>query len=278
MLLGVSAWTISLRADPGLGEPIGPEVPSPEAARKFLYAFHEEEKIEQAKQQRLPEQIAYIALESGALQGLGKVNQDPIQRFGERCREQKIATVDRDTTIIECRKQEALHTYEGPRGYQPMLAVWAERDAVLADEFRDGKVPAQMAALTVAKAALAALPKTVTRYYYRGDSACPEKELLHWLWNGRREEGPQGRIGFAISVGMSQALREAIREVPEKEWQVYGEREPGMDRECAEVMFVANQHAEPKGTASHCDTSPSGCVNGREGGLPTAAACDTSRC
>ena len=40
-----------LRADPGLGELIGHEVPSPEAARKFLYAFHEEEKIEQAKQQ-----------------------------------------------------------------------------------------------------------------------------------------------------------------------------------------------------------------------------------
>src|ERR1700730_3682376 len=42
-----------LRADPGLGQLIGHEVPSPEAARKFLYAFHEEEKIEQAKQQRL---------------------------------------------------------------------------------------------------------------------------------------------------------------------------------------------------------------------------------
>ena len=55
-----------LRADPGLGELIGHEVPSPEAARKFLYAFHEEEKIEQAKQQRLPEQIAYIPSEGSA--------------------------------------------------------------------------------------------------------------------------------------------------------------------------------------------------------------------
>src|SRR6266699_1626027 len=125
-----------LRADPGLGQLIGHEVPSPEAARKFLYAFHEEEKIQQAKQQRLPEQIAYIPSESEPLEGLGKVNQDLIQRLGERCPEQKIATVDQDTTIIESRKQEALHTYEGPRGYQPMLAVWAEMDVVLADEFR----------------------------------------------------------------------------------------------------------------------------------------------
>ena len=72
-----------LRADPGLEQLIGHEVPSPEAARKFLYAFHEEEKIEQAKQQRLPDQIAYIPTESEALEGLGKVNQDLIRRLGE---------------------------------------------------------------------------------------------------------------------------------------------------------------------------------------------------
>src|SRR5260370_21252323 len=126
-----------------------------------------------------------------------------------------------------------------------MVAVWAEMDAVLADEFRDGNVPAQMAPLTVAKAAFAALPKTVTTYYYRGDAACHEKELLRWLSNEKREEGPQGCIGFAISVRMSEALREAILEVPEKEWKAYGEREPDIDRERAEVVFVSNQPAEP---------------------------------
>src|SRR5436853_7943310 len=62
-----------------------------------------------------------------------------------------------------------------------MLAVWTEMDVVLADEFRDGNVPAQMAPLTVAQAAFAALPQTVTSYYYRGDSACHEKGLLRWL-------------------------------------------------------------------------------------------------
>ena len=178
---------------------IGHEIPSSEAARNFLYAFHEEEKIEQAKQQRLPDQIAYIPEDSEALAGLGKVNQELIRRFGERCPEQKIATVDQDTTIIESRKQEALPTYEGPRGYQPMLAVWAEMDTVLADEFRDGNVPALMAPLTVAKAVFAALPSTVRSYYYRGDSACHEKELLHWLLDEKRAGGPQGFIGFAIS-------------------------------------------------------------------------------
>jgi hypothetical protein len=235
-----------LRADPGLSEMIGHEVPSPEAARKFLYAFHEEEKVTEAQQRRLPNQLAYIPGESVPLAGLGRVNQDLIWRFGERCPEQKIATVDQDTTIIESKKKDALNTYEGPRGYQPMLAVWAEMDVILADEFRDGNVPATMAPLTVATAAFAALPRTVTTYYYRGDSACHEKELLRWLSDEKREDGPQGYIGFAISVRMSEALRAAILEVPEQQWKAYGEPEPDVDRECAEVVFVPSDRSEHK--------------------------------
>jgi len=72
------------------------------------------------------------------------VKRSLVQELGSRCAEQRIATVDQDATIIEIRKQEALPTYEGERGYQPMLAVWAEMDVVLADQFRDGNVPAMM--------------------------------------------------------------------------------------------------------------------------------------
>lgn len=237
-----------LRSDAGLVELIGHELPSPEAARKFLNAFHEEEKIEEAQQRRLPDAIAYIPEESSALEGLGRVNRDLIQRLGERCADQKIFTVDQDATIIESRKREALYTYEGSRGYQPMLAVWAEMDVVLADEFRDGNVPAQMAPLTVAKAAFAAAPTTVTNYYFRGDSACHENKLLRWLLSEKREGGPAGFIGFAVSARMSEALHAAILEVPESGWKVYGQPEPDVDRECAEVVFVSNEELEPKGT------------------------------
>ena len=72
------------------------------------------------------------------------------------------ATVDQDATIIESHKREALWTYEGTRGYQPMVALWAETQLILADEFRDGNVPAQSSPLTCAQAAFAALPDTVT--------------------------------------------------------------------------------------------------------------------
>lgn len=235
-----------LRGDPGLAELVGHELPSPSSALQFLYAFHGQEKIEEAKQRRLPNEIAYIPEETVPLEGLGRVNRDLVQRVGQRAAEQRIATVDQDATIIASRNKEALPTYEGPRGYQPMLAVWAEMGLVLADQFRDGNVPAQMEPLPVARRAFAALPSTVQEYYYRGDSACHESGLVNWLRDEQREGGPQGRIGFAISARMSDALHAAIQTVPESEWKAYGEAHPSEIRECAEVPFVPSEKVEKK--------------------------------
>src|ERR1035441_9385405 len=83
-------------------------MPSPSVARKFLYEVHEEAKIEEAKQRRTAEQIAYIPEETEALRGSGLVNRELVRELGRRCPEQRIATVDQDATIIESRKQEAL--------------------------------------------------------------------------------------------------------------------------------------------------------------------------
>ena len=234
-----------LREDPGLAELIGHAIPSPEAARNFLYEFHDEEKIAAAKQQLPLGQGAYIPGENEALQGLAQVNRDLIQALGQRCPDQKIATVDQDATIIESRKQLALRTYEGERGYQPMLAVWAETEVVLADQFRDGNVPAQMEPLPVAKAAFAAVPPTVGTFYFRGDSACHEYRLVNWLRNEEREDGPQGFLGFAISARMSEGLHAALLAVPAEAWQSDGE-DAAVIRECAEVAYVPSEKREKK--------------------------------
>ena len=105
----------------------------------------------------------------------------------------RIATVDQDATIIESHKEKALAHYEGGRGYQPMVAVWAEADLVLADEFRDGNVPALQEPLTCAKLAFEALPDKIEHRYFRGDSACHENDLLGWL----KHSGPSQRTGWA---------------------------------------------------------------------------------
>ena len=177
---------------------------------------------------------------------MGLVNRDLVQRFGERRPEQHIATVDQDATIIESRKREAKPTYEGERGYQPMLAVWAETGLVLADQFRDGNVPAQMEPLQVAQGAFAALPGTMNEYYFRGDAACHESGLVNWLRNEQRPGGPPGRIGFAISARMTEALHAAIEAVAEAEWKPYGKSPAEEIRECAEVAFVPSEKTESK--------------------------------
>jgi hypothetical protein len=127
-----------------------------------------------------------------------------------------------------------------------MVAVWAEADLVLADEFRDGNVPAQQAPLTCAQLAFAALPDTIQERYFRGDSACHENDLLGWLKHPDRAKEPGGRIGFAVSARRSAALAEAIAQVREAAWQTFAQEADGTLRQWAEVVFVPGEAGEKK--------------------------------
>jgi len=166
--------------------------------------------------------------------------------YGQHGQAQRVATVDQDATIIESHKQSALTHYEGGRGYQPMIALWAEADLVLASEFRDGNVPAKQAPLTCAQRAFAALPASVQERYFRGDSACHENELIGWLSDTARATEPGGRIGFCVSAVLEAALLQAVTRVPETAWQTYATEADGTARQWAEVDFVPGQKSEHK--------------------------------
>ncbi|MBC8166770.1 MAG: IS1380 family transposase [Bryobacteraceae bacterium] len=239
-----------LREDAGIGELLGYPVPSPEAARKFLNHFHDEALMEAARRCASEQgQASLLPEENTPLQGLGQVNRDMIALIGRRCPEQRIATVDLDSTIIESWKQQARRTYEGTTGYQPTLAVWAETDLILADEFRDGNVPAIREPLRVARQAFQSLPTTVKEYWFRGDSACYEQELLTWLRDEKREGGPQARIGFAVSVPMHRELQQEVVETPQEHWKLYSE-DAGAVKEYAVIQHFpeelpVNRYREP---------------------------------
>jgi hypothetical protein len=224
-----------LREDEGLAQMLGHEIPSPEAARKFLYRFHDEQKLEQAQREIPAGQVSYIPEESAPLRGLAQVNRELVEELGCRCADQKIATIDVDATIIESWKEQAQPTYQGGPGYQPVLALWAEMDLVVADEFRDGNVPAHSALLPITKRAFQALPETVTEYFFRGDSACWERELLNWLRNENRSEGPSGPITFAISVRMTSGLKKHVLRLPDSLWKPY-RSDSQTESECADVL------------------------------------------
>ena len=109
-------------------------------------------------------------------------------------------------------------------------------------------MPASFAPLPVAQAAFAALPSTSQAFYYRGDSACHASELLAWLRNPTRPNGPAGFMGFALSARMSPALAAAIQALPETAWQPYaapGEI-PDDRRDWADVPFVPSEASEQR--------------------------------
>ena len=237
-----------LAGDSCLERGLGYCPPKATALREFLELFHDE-KLEKLRPAR-EEQKSFIFPSSEPIQGLQQVQAGLVQRiakrYAQRGQAQHIATVDQDATIIESHKRTALYHYEGGRGYQPMVAVWAELDLVVADEFRDGNVPARQEPLACAKLAFAALPGTITKRYFRGDSACHENDLIEWLKSPEREREPGGRIGFAISAVMSEALGAALRKVKEEEWKTFGQEENGTLRQWAEVEFVPGDKYERK--------------------------------
>ncbi len=158
----------------------------------------------------------------------------------------RVATVDLDATIVESDKRAATRTYEGMKGYQPVVAVWAEAAVVLATEFRDGNVPAAKDPLTCAQRAFAELPKEIEQRGFRGDSACDHGELLGWLDDEQRTNGPAGRIAYAISARMVPDLAKASRSVEDELWQTFGHDTDGTLRQWAELDYVPALPTETK--------------------------------
>ena len=236
------------REDTCLERGLGYALPKATAVREFLGRFHDATLA--ATRPARETQKSFILPGSAGVAGLQNVQaglvRQAAKRYDQAGERLKFATIDQDATIIESHKESALPHYDGGRGYQPMVAVWAEADLVVADEFRDGHVPAKQAPLGCAKLAFAALPATITQRYFRGDSACHENELLDWLKHPDREQEPGGRIGFAVSAVLSEPLAEALRQVREADWQTFGKAEDGTLRQWAEVDFVPGDRSEHK--------------------------------
>ncbi len=195
--------------DRGLVRLLGRPLPSPDALHDFLAAFHDEDLLAQR-----PAAGAWIPAEPAALQALAAVNTAVVARAAAALPGAR-ATLDVDATVIESHKRDAQPHYKGGRGYQPVAGLWAEADLVLADQYRDGNVPAGMGTLTVAQRALAAIPPAVRTRYFRGDSACYDEAVLKYL--------VAAGLGFTISADMSPELRRVCTQ-PGLPWHVLEER------------------------------------------------------
>jgi hypothetical protein len=211
-----------LARDAGLLRLVGRAWPSPDALHAFLASFHDD-----AQMRSRPVEGAWIPQETEPLRALAEVNRELVHRIVALIPASR-ATLDLDATVIESHKREARPHYKGGRGYQPTAVLWAEQDLVIADQYRDGNVPAGMHTPEVARRAVAALPVKVKERYFRGDSACYDEKLLKYLL--------QEEISFTISADMTPELRRVCAQ-PDLEWSLL-EGRPREAVHFTEVVFT----------------------------------------
>ena len=225
-----------LRADLGLARLLGFEPSSATQLKDFLYRFHQagdgrplttdDDAVLSVKGE------AHIRPEGPALRLLGLLC-DEVVRQVQRDHQCLRATIDVDATIVEALKRQALKAYEGTIGYQPQMAWWAEQSLWVADQFRDGNVPAEFEARAFLIRVFSALPGSVVKRRLRADSALYNEDALTWA--------DDEDIEFAVSADMSTSLRDKIEALRNGAWQPYvtykrdGTESDSEERQWAEV-------------------------------------------
>ena len=228
----------TLRRDQGLPALLGYDLPAASTARQWLDRFHDAALV--ATRPERAQQKSFIPPESPALVGLQRVVDHSVRTYVAAVPSPNPVTLDVDAHLVECTKRGALVTYAGFKGYHPLLVCWAETGMVLADEFRDGNVPAGSHIRELVDHAVAVLPARPDgwRVQVRADSAAYQQPLLDsWHRKGWR---------FAVSADVGAQLRAAIQALPETAWQPWAEERGGVVREVAEVEFVPGRAGEKR--------------------------------
>jgi hypothetical protein len=225
-----------LRGDLGLEAILGYELPAPSTARASLERFHEEEVLAGR-----PAQGSFLPQESAGLAGLGELVRQSVRAYVAAVKPGPRLTMDVDAHLVESSKREALPTYEGFRGYQPLIVTWAESEGlILRDQFRDGNVPAGRGIGEQVDEAYAALPEREGGWqvWIRSDSAAYEHKVLkHW-------EDREWK--YVVTADMSRQLRAEINGLGEEEWRPWAIEKDGKVREWAEVAYVPSEENEKK--------------------------------
>lgn len=245
-----------LRGDAGLAGMLGYTPPAAVTARQWLDKFHDE-----ALMSGRPLQGSFLPPESKYVAGLDEVKLRVIRVYVQtvlpatwQIPESQWAaagvgqpsgqpvpwvTLDIDAHLVETHKEGALRCYDGYTAFQPMVVTWAETGLILADEFREGNVPASVGTIKLADKAYGMLPAGSWRIKIRSDSAAYEQDNFD-QWNQKHWE-------FAVSADMTPQLKAQIEALPSDAWHPWIEKkETSVIREWAEVAYVPSRKTEKK--------------------------------
>jgi hypothetical protein len=154
-----------------------------------------------------------------------KINERVLKKDGI-----KEYTLDADATEIVGEKVDALFTYNGNKGYMPMLGFLYENPVCLLDEFREGNVAPAYGQKGFYLECKRRIPEGKRIGYYRSDSASYQADLFNQL----EEDG----VIYGITADQDQAVKKVIGLIDQKEWR---EPVPGCGYELAETVHCMNE-------------------------------------
>lgn len=117
--------------------------------------------------------------------------------------------LDIDATIIESEKGDSKKTYKGIYGYHPLLGIISENGMITGSDFREGNRSPQSGLVSFIKTCRNNYAKGIK--YVRSDSAGWQKEAVDYC----QEEN----LYYTITADQSEGVLEAIKSIPEKEWE-----------------------------------------------------------
>jgi hypothetical protein len=153
-----------------------------------------------------------------------KINERILRRDGI-----KEYTLDADATEIIGEKADALFTYNGNKGYMPMLGFLYENGVCLYDEFREGNVAPAFGQKEFYLRCKQRLPRGKRIGSYRADSASYRADLFNQL----EEDG----VKYGVTADQDKAVKSAIALIPRRDWK---EPVKGCGYELAETVHCMN--------------------------------------
>ena len=163
------------------------------------------------------------------LVGLGQVRDALTARLLRRDGHETY-TLDADATLVGGEKREAQWSYQGVRGYMPMLGFLWETPVCLVDEFREGNVSPGAGQLEFYRQCQARMPAGKRLARYRADSASYQAALINEL--------EADHVRWAITADQDVAVKAVIHGISSEAWQ---EPEPGCGYQVAEAVHSMNQ-------------------------------------
>lgn len=148
--------------------------------------------------------------DQAGLKGLGRVRDELNSRILRRDGTVDY-TLDVDATQVLGEKREAHFTYQGEKGYMPMLGFLFESKVCLLDEFREGSVSPGAGHREFYRQCRDLVPEGKRLGFYRADSASYQAELINDL------EG-DGVI-WAITADQDAAVKRLIGSIGPEEWR-----------------------------------------------------------